>query len=108
MLEALSAMNDLTLPVITGLQIPLNPLTRGTYVRWYRFHSVSVELKTAIEYRQFAEERRLEAEKAGRKTRRTLIDIALQYDHLADMLEADDAAMAALGNHPPPERPSGN
>jgi hypothetical protein len=66
--------------------------------------SVSVELETAIRYRQYAEDLRLAAKKARRDTRRALIDIALQYDQLADMLEADNAATTALAKRLAGER----
>ena len=61
-------------------------------------HTVSVQSETAARYRQYTEDLRLAAKRAHRDTQRALIDFALQYHRLADMLEADDAATTALAN----------
>ena len=57
---------------------------------------MGVELETAARYRQYAEVLRLAAKEAHRDTQSALIDIALQYDRLAGMLESDEAATQAL------------
>ena len=59
---------------------------------------MSDELETATRYRSHAEElRAIAADMLNPDTRRTVLNIANDYDHMASSLEAIDRTYQALG-----------
>ena len=59
---------------------------------------MSVELETAKRYRQHAEElRTIAADKQARENRQVLLRLAVDYDHMAETMEAIDRTNRTLG-----------